>query len=274
MTQIPDSLFDAAAQCLGESDPRAKQALTRSTAARWRCGELALNPMHAAPILQAPGRPPRPRLVAPRELKPRKLTSVEGRAAMIHAVAHIEFNAINLAWDAVQRFREMPRTFYCDWIQVAAEEAEHFGLMRARLNSLGFDYGDFPAHDGLWEMAARTAHDPLVRMAMVPRLLEARGLDVTPGMIARFESAGDAETAACLEIILKEEVGHVAIGSRWFRTLCDERGLAPEPTFFDLLERYMTGEIRCPLNHQARRAAGFDDAELQRLEALCGNQVH
>jgi hypothetical protein len=145
-----------------------------------------------------PGRPARPELVPPRDLKARKLTSREGRAAMIHAVAHIEFNAINLAWDAVQRFRAMPPDFYADWIQVAAEEAEHFGLMRDRLADLGYDYGDFPAHDGLWEMARTHRPRPARAHGLVPRVLEARGLDVTPGMIARFEAAGDPETAARL----------------------------------------------------------------------------
>ncbi|HSO81716.1 ferritin-like domain-containing protein [Thiocapsa sp.] len=269
MTQVQGNLFDAAAACLGEPDPARKQAATQAAAAQWRAGCLHADAASAGPVRDLPGRPVRPELVPPRALKARKLKSREGRAAMIHAVAHIEFNAINLAWDAVQRFREMPTDYYADWIQVAAEEAEHFGLMRNRLRDLGYDYGDFRAHDGLWEMARATAHDPLVRMALVPRVLEARGLDVTPGMIARFEAAGDPETAACLGVILREEVGHVAVGSRWFKRLCEERGLDPGPLYFDLLREYMRAEIRCPLNLPARREAGFDEIELDRLQALC-----
>ncbi len=264
------NVFDIAARCLGESDPTRKQALSRQAALDWVAGRLGVDATRADPVLEIPGRPERVELVAPRQLKARKLTSREGRAAMIHAVVHIEFNAINLAWDAVQRFRGMPREFLDDWVRIAAEEAEHFGLMRERLRDLGYDYGDFPAHDGLWEMARRTAHDPLIRMALVPRVLEARGLDVTPGMIARFQGVDDTETAARLGVILSEEVGHVAAGSRWFRILCEQRQLEPGPVYFELLDTYMTGEIRGPLNLADRRRAGFDADELERLQALCG----
>lgn len=264
------NLFDAAGACLAEPDPARKQTLTARAAAAWSAGELGLDPAAAGPVVADPGRPARPLLVPPRELARRRLSGKRGRAALIHAVAHIEFNAINLAWDAVQRFRDLPRDYYGDWVRVAAEEARHFGLMRGRLSELGQDYGDFPAHDGLWEMARRTAHDPLARMALVPRVLEARGLDVTPGMIGRLRAAGDPQTAACLEVILSEEVGHVAAGTRWFRHLCAERGLEPGGVFFDLLDTYMTGEVRCPLNLPDRRRAGFDEGELARLTARCG----
>ncbi len=236
-------------------------------------GDLASDPASAGPVVEDPGRPARPELVPPRDLARRRLSNVKGHAALIHAVAHIEFNAINLAWDAVQRFRALPRAFYSDWVQVAAEEAQHFGLMRERLLDLGHDYGDFPAHDGLWEMARRTAHDPVVRMALVPRVLEARGLDVTPGMIERLRAAGDMKTVEALGVILRDEVGHVAAGTRWFRHLCAERGLDPIPTYFELLDTYMTGEIRCPLNLPDRRRAGFDAEELDRLAELCGEGV-
>lgn len=260
------NLFDAAAACLVEPDPERKQALTAATAAAWRSGLLEVDRIGAGPILHSPGRPDRLELVAPRDLPRRKLTSPSGRAALIHAVAHIEFNAINLAWDLVQRFRDLPAQFYSDWIQVAAEEAEHFGLMLERLTDLGHDYGDLPAHDGLWEMARRTAHDPLARMALVPRVLEARGLDVTPGMIERLLAVGDQETAARLRVILRDEVGHVAAGSRWFRHLCAARRIEPRATFFSLLEAHLKGEIRGPLNLPDRRRAGFDEAELCALE--------
>ena len=265
-----NNLFDAATACLAQPDPALKQALTARTAAAWTAGQLVLDPTAAGPVLDHPGRPARPELVPPRQLIQRKLTTPLGRAALIHAVTHIEFNAINLAWDAVQRFRGLPRAFYDDWVRVAREEGEHFGLMRDRLVELGHDYGDFPAHDGLWEMARRTAHDPLVRMALVPRVLEARGLDVTPGMIERLTAVGDTETAARLDVILREEVGHVAAGTRWFRFLCKERGLDPLPTYFQLLETHMTGEVRGPFNLEARRIAGFAPEELARLAALGG----
>jgi uncharacterized ferritin-like protein (DUF455 family) len=199
----------------------------------------------------------------------RRVNCPKGRAALVHAVTHIEFNAVNLAWDAVYRFRGLPRAWYDDWVGVAAEEARHFTMMRGRLRALGFDYGDFPAHNGLWELARETAEDPLIRMALVPRVMEARGLDVTPAMIERLRAAGDTESADCLAVILDEEVGHVAAGNRWFRHLCAERGLDPEAAWFDLLSRHLRGEIRCPLNLPARRRAGFAETELERLNALC-----
>jgi uncharacterized ferritin-like protein (DUF455 family) len=263
-------LFAVAADCLLARDPEDKARLTGLAAAAWRGGELRLLDTAASLPIDEPGRLPRPELVHPRDLPKRSIQSPAGLAALVHAVAHIELNAINLAWDAVHRFRGLPTAYYGDWVQVAAEEAYHFGLMRERLRELGHEYGDFPAHDGLWAMARRTAHDPLARMALVPRVMEARGLDVTPGMIERLRAAGDTDTAARLEIILRDEVGHVAAGSRWFRFLCAERGLDPEASYFALLDEYLRGEIRCPLNAAARREAGFDEAELTRLEALCG----
>ncbi|NEX21160.1 ferritin-like domain-containing protein [Thiorhodococcus mannitoliphagus] len=254
---------------MAEPDPEQKLALTEQTATAWQTGRLSPDATQAAATTETAGLPAQLELVPPRQLVARKLSSRDGRAAMIHAVAHIEFNAINLAWDAVQRFRDMPGEFYEDWIRVAVEEATHFGLLRERLRDLGHDYGDFPAHNGLWEMAQRTAHDPLIRMALVPRVLEARGLDVTPGMIARFEAADDPETASRLRIILRDEVGHVAAGSRWLRSLCEARGLEPRSHYFSLLDQYMTGEIRGPLNLADRRRAGFDEEELERLQARC-----
>jgi len=209
-----------------------------------------------------------PLLVPPRELPKRGFTTLAGRAALIHAVAHIEFNAINLAWDAVYRFRDMPQAYYDDWVRVADEEAYHFSLLRTRLVELGYDYGDFSAHNGLWEMARDTAHDVLVRMALVPRVLEARGLDVTPGMMARLRAAGDEETVALLEIILRDEIGHVEIGSRWFRWLCEQRGLVAESVFRELIQRYMKGQIKGPFHRDARLQAGFSESELAALEQM------
>lgn len=219
-----------------------------------------------APVMPMgePGRPRRPRLVDPANLPRRRLGSDAGRAALVHAIAHIEFNAINLALDAAYRFRDLPRQFTLDWISVAADEARHFSLLEHRLAKLGHAYGDFSAHDGLWEMARKTGQSCLARMALVPRVLEARGLDVTPGMIERLRAAGDEDTVSALEIILEEEVGHVAIGSRWFRHCCDGAGLDPLQTFLDLLERYF-GRPKGPFNIDARLLAGFTEEELAAL---------
>ena len=215
------------------------------------------------------GRPEAPLLVAPRDLPRRRLGSSEGQAAMLHAIAHIEFNAINLALDAACRFADLPRAFYADWLNVAKEEVFHFGLVRQRLRDLGYEYGDFPAHDGLWDLACKTAHDPLVRMAMVPRVMEARGLDVTPDIMRKFEGIGDHRSVEVLKIILRDEVGHVEAGSRWFHYLCEERGLDSEATYFALIDKYLKGHVSCPLHKEARIAAGFSQSELQHLEALC-----
>jgi uncharacterized ferritin-like protein (DUF455 family) len=267
------TLVEIAAACLAEADPDAKVALSRQAAEAWSAGEIEAGAPPDWRPLATPGRPARPQLVAARELPQRKLTDPTGLASLVHAVAHIEFNAINLAWDAIQRFPQMPAAYQADWLQVATEEAEHFVLMRDRLQTLGLDYGDLPAHDGLWDMARRTAGDVLERMALVPRVLEARGLDVTPGMIGRLRQIGDQDTADRLEIILRDEVGHVAIGSRWFNHLCEERGLEPGATFFALIEHHLRGEIRCPLNREARLEAGFDQRELRVLEAQCAKPV-
>ncbi len=263
------TLRRAALACLLAESPESKCALTLESALAWKSGVLGLaEEVLEVPLL--PGRPPRPPLVHPRELAQRSLKTLEGRAALIHAVTHIEFSAINLAWDAVARFAGMPRDYYDDWVRVAAEEAAHFRMLQARLQDLGHDYGDFPAHNGLWYMAQRTADDLLARMAMVPRVLEARGLDVTPGMIARLRQAGDRETAELLEIIWREEIGHVQAGSRWFHHLCALAGQDPEGTYFELLGQYLDHGIRCPLHRGARAEAGFSEPELDRLEALCG----
>jgi len=258
------------AEALAECDPAAK---CRRVDAIWdsvshdrrfvQHSRLDPAPTQAPPVA---GRPEKPALVAPTALAKRGLGSPAGRVALLHAVAHIEFNAINLALDAALRFAGMPPGFYHDWLSVAYDEARHFRLLDTRLNELGAAYGDLPAHNGLWDMAEKTAHDPMVRMALVPRVLEARGLDVTPGMIEKLRNAGDHPSVACLEIILEEEVRHVAIGSRWFRQLCEQRGLEPETTFHSLLREYFGGGLRGPFNHRARREAGFTQSELEALE--------
>jgi uncharacterized ferritin-like protein (DUF455 family) len=261
-------LYNAAYACLAESDPERKCTRTREAWTLLKTGQLVIVPDAHGSSLDAPGRPPRPELVPPRELPRRRLNSVEGRAALLHALAHIEFNAINLAWDAVCRFAGMPEDFYRNWASVADEEAYHFRLLRDRLQALGYDYGDFPAHNGLWSMALQTRDDVLVRMALVPRVLEARGLDVTPGIMQRLREAGDAESVAVLEIILRDEIGHVAIGTRWFQFLCAQRGLESHPTFRALLREHMRGRVKGPFYREAREQAGFSAAEMDELEAL------
>lgn len=267
----PRTLFDAAREVLDCGELDGKPALSRKHASAFLAGELPMPGDAPAPAPECScARPERPTLVHPRDLPRRGFGSGEGRAAFVHAVAHIEFNAIDLAWDAVWRFRGMPREYYEDWVRVGDDEARHFLMLRGRLAQMGRDYGDFPAHNGLWEMAVKTAHDGLARMALVPRVLEARGLDVTPGMIEKLRALGDEATAAILEVILEEEVAHVAAGSRWYRWHCARAGVDPQATFRALLEQYAGGVLHGPFNHEARRRAGFDAVELASLCALDG----
>jgi len=221
-------------------------------------------PVGALPV---PGRPDKPELLQPRELPRRGIGSIEGQATLLHAICHIEFNAINLAWDAVYRFRGMPDQYYLDWMTVAKEEAYHFSLIRDYLVELGFAYGDFPAHNGLWEMAVDTDHDVLIRMALVPRVLEARGLDVTPGIMKRFESVNNKRANEILTIIQRDEIGHVEIGSHWFRYCCEQRNLDHDETFRDLLNQYLKSGLKKPINHDARLKAGFTQNELDYFES-------
>ena len=262
-------LHAAARRCLDATDPADKLRLTHATWQALQAGELATDPQAPPPVaISTPGRPARPRLVNAREVPQRGLGSAEGRSALVHAVAHIEFNAINLAWDAVYRFRGMPAAYYRDWASCANDEARHFAMLSGRLAELGHAYGDFDAHDGLWAMAERTAQRDTARMALVPRVLEARGLDVTPGMIERLRQLGDTRTVAILEVILREEVAHVAAGTRWYQHCCARDGVEPVETFFALLRDYMGVSLRGPFNRPARLAAGFVAAELDRLAAL------
>jgi uncharacterized ferritin-like protein (DUF455 family) len=192
----------------------------------------------------------------------------EGRAALLHALAHIELNAIDLALDVVWRFAGQPEAFYRQWLQVAREEALHFELLRDHLATLGHRYGDFDAHDGLWQMAERTRHDLLARLALVPRTLEARGLDASPAVKAKLLAAGDVRGGAILDLILRDEIGHVAVGNHWYRWLCTQRGLDPLATYAELAARHGAPRPRGPFNLDARRAAGFDEAELAALGSI------
>ena len=213
-----------------------------------------------------PGRPDRPELFAKLQFKKQSLTTTEGRAVLIHSLAHIELNAIDLALDIVWRFHGMPTQFYTDWIKVAKEEAYHFGLLHDHLVALGHAYGDFPAHNGLWDMAERTKHDLLARLALVPRTLEARGLDASPPVKAKLVSAGDHRAGDILDIILRDEVGHVAIGNHWYHVMCTLRGLEPVHAYAELASQYGAPRLRGPFNLEARRAAGFNEAELAALQ--------
>lgn len=257
-----NSLRHLALTVLLEHDPAAKASLASALPASGPCG--AQQELFEPPGV--PGRPDRPQLVAHTELKQRSLKTREGHAALLHAVAHIELNAIDLAADAVWRFAAMPDDYYLDWARVAREEAYHFGLLAARLAELGYGYGDFPAHNALWEMAQKTQHDVLARMALVPRTLEARGLDASPPMKAKLASIGDKRGVEILDIILRDEIGHVAVGNRWYRHLCETRKLDPVATYAKLAETHGAPRLRGPFNLDARRAAGFSEAELDKLQ--------
>ncbi len=224
------NLYEQAFACLMQTDTSEKQRMVSLLHEAWQEDRLDRNDS-ALVAIPVPGRPDTPDLLNQSKLKQRNLGSDLGRATLVHAILHIEFNAINLALDAIYRFRDMPEEYYSDWLKVAVEEAYHFSLLEKRLDDLGYFYGDFPAHNGLWEMVLRTDHDVLIRMALVPRVLEARGLDVTPGMIERLLKAGDNDTVEILRVILRDEIGHVAIGSRWFKFCCKNKGLNPEANF-------------------------------------------
>ena len=254
---MPPSLTNGAVAILATADPTAKAWASRRLAEIWDAGGLDVGYSLPPP---RPARPERPLLRPPKEMpKRRAFGSPAGRVALLHALAHIELNAIDLAWDIVARFRcePLPRTFFDDWVGVAAEEAVHFEQLVLRLADFGARYGDLPAHDGLWESAAATADDLLARLAVVPLVLEARGLDVTPEMAATLERVGDPESAAVLRRIYRDEIDHVAAGVRWFDELCRARGLIPDETFRQVVPRYFKGELKPPFNHEARAAAGF-----------------
>ena len=262
------SLFDSSLDCLQSTDPAKKTYLTMSLQQRWLDGELDFESHSKPQPIGEAGRPEWLELVQPREVPKRNINTEEGRIILAHALAHIEFNAINLALDAVYRFRNMPRQFYTDWVKVAAEEAYHFGLLSDYIEKRGHHYGDYPAHNGLWEMAQKTAHDVMVRMALVPRVLEARGLDVTPGIIKKLQSVKDEEFVSHLHIIQRDEIGHVAIGNHWFKYCCEQRNLDVRQTFKQLIQDYMKGRIRGPFDEVARRQAGFTQQEIDDLNNL------
>jgi len=254
-------LAQMAVEVLTTADAHAKTALSRHHAATWQsaraAGELpAIG--HAAPP-DRPARPIAPELLDPRDVPRRKPGSPAGRIALLHAVAHIELNAVDLHWDLIARFTHnpMPPGFYDDWVKAADEESRHFGLMSDCLTALDSHYGALPAHSGMWRAAEDTADDVMGRLAVVPMVLEARGLDVTPGMIKVFRNAGAEQAVAALETIYAEEVAHVAYGSKWFHFLCGRHELDPKATFHDLVQRYFHPPLRPPFNEAKRADAGI-----------------
>ncbi|RBP52789.1 ferritin-like domain-containing protein [Arenicella xantha] len=260
MPNINQQLF----QLIMEVDPEAKrcgvQALTFSNAEL----EAASDDQPPQPIAQ-PGYPSALALVAPRDLPRRGIQAQTGRNILMHSIAHIEYNAIHLALDAAYRFRQQAVEFYQDWLFVARDEARHFGLVNDYLKQNDCEYGAYPAHNGLWSMTVQTAHDVLDRMALVPRVLEARGLDVSPAMIKRLDSVGDTQAADILRIIYQDEIEHVRIGSKWFNYHCEQRGIAPRIAFQNLIKQHFHGVVRGPFNIAARLQAGFDQQELDDL---------
>ena len=225
---------------------------------------------HIAPCDGIPGRSEFPRLVPATALRPQSLRTAEGRAALIHSIVHIERNAIDLALDIIYRFAGMPDAFYREWLTIAKEEALHFTLLRNHLTGYGFEYGHFDAHNALWDMAEKTRHDLLARVALVPRTLEARGLDASPQVKKKLVGAGDVAVGPILDIILRDEIGHVAVGNKWYRWLCTERGLEPLATYTELVKQYQPPQLRQPFNLEARRLAGFVDAEIEALLSQAG----
>ncbi len=260
MPSAQDTLCSLALGVLQTGEARAKALAAREAARAWRTG--VVTEIGTADLPDRPARPERPELTRPGRVKKRKITAApEGRAALLHALAHIELNAIDLAWDILGRFARhdppLPRAFFNDWVKVADDEARHFLLLDDRLRTLGASYGDLPAHDGLWQASMDTAHDLLARLAIVPLVLEARGLDVTPGMIVKLRAAGDDESADALQIIHDDEITHVAAGKRWFDWLCAERSQTPETVWRDLVRTHFKGLVKPPFNEKSRALAGM-----------------
>ena len=267
---LPTELRHAALFCLSESQTDRKVAYVNHLARAWQLDGMTLDAdggvaMSVPVRCKLPGQPERPERVAPLSVKRRAMNTVEGRAILSHAWAHIEFNAINLALDAIWRFPGMPHAYYADWLQVATEEALHFSLLAAHLQTQGFAYGDFPAHNSLWDMAEKTCGDVLARISLVPRTMEARGLDASPPVRAKLAQAGDMAAGAILDIIMRDEIGHVRIGNHWYGWLCAQRGLEPVSTYAALAAQYDAPKMRGPFNLAARRAAGFSELELSAL---------
>ena len=256
-----ESLAEACRAVLETANAREKAAQARQTAELWRHGKLTRDTTSPADWPDRPARPEKPALLEPRAMPRRKISGETGRKAQLHALAHIELNAIDLAFDLVGRFvtAPLPDGFIDDWIRVGADEARHFLMLDDRLAELDMQYGDLPAHDGLWQAAYDTRHDLLARLAIVPLVLEARGLDVTPAMMTKFAAAGDDKSAKMLEIIFEDEKTHVGAGSVWFSHLCDAQGFDAESCFKDMVATYFSGQLKPPFNVEARNEAGLPE---------------
>jgi uncharacterized ferritin-like protein (DUF455 family) len=265
---MTSNLYEAAYECITCCDVNDKLELTSRYEKSWKSDNLGLHDNSVPVKIRNPGRPERPELVVPDKLPRRGMGTQQGRTILMHAIAHIEFNAINLAWDAIYRFRNLPREYYSDWVGVAREEAMHFSMIRTWLEQQGSFYGEFAAHDGLWHMAIQTMDDPLIRMALIPRVFEARGLDVAPDMIKGLFNHGAEEAAEILQLIYDDEIGHVHIGSVWFEYLCKQRNIISDVTFQEILKEYQPVFVKNKLNKKARRQAGFSDSELTMLENI------
>ena len=259
-------LYELIESAILEADANTKCELTLQLHQAWSRRELDCNLQAKVLPIDDPGRPTAPVLVDPRKLERRSVATDTGRICLLHAFAHIEFTAINIALDAAYRFRDIPEPFVSDWLLVASEEAGHFRLLEQELGYRGSYYGAYPAHRGLWDMVCKTRDNGLHRMALVPRVMEARGLDVTPGLIAKFKQVGDLAAVEILETIYADEIEHVRIGNHWYHQLCERQGLDAELTFRDLIEQYMGGRLRGPFNRSARIEAGFQAGELDMLE--------
>lgn len=267
------NLYQEARHCFLLSDPDEKLNASLEVAGAFQAGQLEWKEGAIAENLTMPGRLDRPLLVSPDLVPRRGFGTVVRRAALIHALAHIELTAVNLAWDCIYRYRGMPREYYQDWASAAADEAKHFFALRARLRAMGFDYGDFAAHDELWESAMQTAGDLVDRMGILHRVYEARALDVVPKTLEKFQTIGDLKTAAVLATVANDEVRHVGAGTRWFRYRCEQKGVDPDVMFFGLLKKYMSRSPKGPFNREARSKAGFSDNELALLEFYDGAEL-
>jgi len=261
------NLYEQAKSCFLMADPDEKLAKTLDWVSDWESKRLEWTEGSPAIYLEQPGRLNKPEIVAQRDLPRRRLGSVEGKASMVHALAHIELTAVNLSLDAVYRYRDMPREYYNDWILAAGEEATHFFALREQLNSLGFEYGDFPAHEELWQMAINTEHDLMHRMGVTHRIFEARALDVVPLTIKKFENVGDKDMIKVLNMIANDEIGHVSAATRWFRYRCEQNQLDPDTTFLQLIKQYVKAPLKKPINVDLRRQSGFSEYEIERLLA-------
>ncbi len=271
MPSSSESLLDYSHAIVATSNLDEKVRLAKEAAQAWHHRKLSLGVRSTAKQMpDRPGRPDKPQLLAPKEMPKRNARGTKGKIALLHSLTHIELNAIDMTWDLIGRFgwARMPAVFFDNWVRVGVEEAKHFDLLQKRLKALGSFYGELPAHDGLWQTAQDTGEDLLARLAIVPLVLEARGLDVTPSMIKKMQASGDEESAAILSIIYRDEKNHVAFGCKWFRYLCEKEGRVPETTFHSLVRKYFKGHLKPPFNDKARSEAGLTPGFYKPISAL------